>query len=203
MKIRFAVLLFVVGVIGLSLTGCGCFMQATRGEASAPPPQTVIQEQEAIAVPEEQVIVLASEPNAEEKIVAIAAEPKERVVVIAFEDIHFDFDKSILKPEAQTILKRNIEVLKENPHVQVRIAGYASASGTDAYNQKLSERRANAVRGYLVKEGLISMGRVTVIGYGESNPAVHEVAPKDIYSDAAKANMRVLFEIVVQVGSRD
>jgi OmpA-OmpF porin, OOP family len=203
MKIRFAVLLFVVGVIGLSLTGCGCFMQATKGEASAPPTQTVVQERAAIAVPEEQVIVLASEPNVEEKIVAIAAEPKERVVVIAFEDIHFDFDKSTLKPEAQAILKRNIEVLKENPHVQVRIAGYASASGTDAYNQKLSERRANAVRGYLVKEGLISLGRVTMIGYGETNPAVHEVAPKDIYSDAAKANMRVLFEIVVQVGSRD
>jgi outer membrane protein OmpA-like peptidoglycan-associated protein len=204
MKPKFLVLLLAVGIIGLSLTGCGCFIQATKGEASAPPPpQTVIQEQTAVVTPEEQVIVLASEPNVEEKIVAIAAEPKEKVVVIAFEDIHFDFDKSTLKPEAQTILKRNIEILKENPHVQVRIAGYASASGTDAYNQKLSERRANAVRGYLIKEGLVSTGRVTMIGYGETNPAMYEVAPKDLYSDAAKANMRVLFEIVVQVGSKD
>jgi len=177
-------------------------MQAQKGEAPAPPPEQVVQ-QKAAATPmaEEQAVILVSEPKAEEQVVAVASEPTEKVVVLAFEDIHFDFDKSTLKPEAQTILKRNIEVLRENPRVQVRIAGYASASGTDAYNQKLSERRANAVKGYLIKEGLISSDRLSMIGYGERNPAMHEAAPKNLYSDAAKANMRVLFEIVMQVGS--
>ncbi|MBA4391755.1 MAG: hypothetical protein C0399_12585 [Syntrophus sp. (in: bacteria)] len=185
MKTRFTVLLLLVGVIGLFLGGCGCFMQAQKGETAAPPP-----------VP--QVVVLASEPTVEEKVVVIASEPTEKVVVIAFEDIHFDFDKSTLKPEAQTILKRNIQILKENPKAQVRIAGYTSASGTDSYNQKLSERRANAVKGYLANEGLIAPDRLSMIGYGEKNPAVYEAAPKDLYSPAAKANMRVLFEIVVR-----
>jgi OOP family OmpA-OmpF porin len=148
------------------------------------------------AAASKKVVILASEPREEQKVMAAAEEPK--TIVIAFEDIHFDFDKSTLKPEARTILKRNIKVLKDNPNAHVRIAGYTSASGTEEYNQKLSERRAKAVEDYLISEGLISEGRLTRIGYGESNPASYEAAPKDLYSKAAKSNMRVLFEIVVQ-----
>ena len=144
----------------------------------------------------EKVVILASEPKVEEKVMAVAAEPK--IIVLAFEDVHFDFDKSTLTPEAQTILKRNIQILKDNPKAQVRIAGYTSAAGTEEYNQKLSERRAKSVQEYLINEGIISSDRLSTIGYGESNPARYEAAPKEIYSPAAKANMRVLFEIVVQ-----
>ena len=106
--------------------------------------------------------------------------------------------KSTLKPEAQTILKRNIQILKDNPKAKVRIAGYTSASGTDDYNQKLSERRANAVQEYLVKEGFITRDRLFAIGYGETNPLMYEESPKEVFSAAAKANMRVLFEIFLQ-----
>ena len=120
------------------------------------------------------------------------------VVVLVFEDIHFDFDKATLKPEAKTILKRNIDLLKENPKTHVRIAGYTSASGSEEYNQKLSERRANAVRDYLINEGIITEDRLDMIGYGELSPAKYEASPQDIYSKAAKANMRVLFEIIVK-----
>jgi outer membrane protein OmpA-like peptidoglycan-associated protein len=148
------------------------------------------------AAKEEKVVILASEPREEQKVMAAAEEPK--TIVIAFEDIHFNFDKSTLTPEAQKILKRNIQVLKDNPNAHVRIAGYTSASGTEEYNQKLSERRAKAVEDYLISEGLISEGRLTRIGYGESDPAEYEAAPKELYSKAAKANMRVLFQIVVQ-----
>lgn len=201
MKTKFMVLVLVVGVIGLFLGGC-CFTQTRIAETSAPPPPPAVQEKVGFSgsqpKAEEKIVVLVSEPKAEEKIVILAAEPKPKVVVLAFEDIHFDFDKSTLKPEAQTILKRNIQLLKDNPNAQVRIAGYTSASGTDPYNQKLSERRANAVKGYLINEGLIAPDRLSMIGYGETNPAMYEAAPKDLYSVAAKANMRVLFEIVVQ-----
>jgi outer membrane protein OmpA-like peptidoglycan-associated protein len=145
---------------------------------------------------EEKVVIMAAEPKVEEKVMVAAAEPK--IIILAFEDIHFDFDKSTLKPEAQTILKRNIQLLKDNPNAKVRIAGYTSASGTEAYNQKLSERRAKAVQEYLINEGLISSDRLSTIGYGETNPAMYEAAPKELYSKAAKANMRVLFEIIVQ-----
>jgi len=153
-----------------------------------------------VPIVEEKVVILAAEPKVEEKVVAAVSETKaeEKVVILAFEDVHFDFDKSTLKPEAQTILKRNIQLLKENPKAKIRIAGYTSASGTEAYNQKLSERRANAVKAYLINEGLIAPDRLSIIGYGETRPAMYEAAPKEIYSKAAKANMRVLFEIVVK-----
>jgi len=180
------VLMFVVAVFSMSLmVGCphmdknGC---ATQYYAAAPEP--------------EKVVILASEPRVEEKVVAAAAEPA--IIVLAFEDIHFDFDKSTLKPEARTILKRNIQLLKDNPNAKVRIAGYTSASGTEEYNQKLSERRAKSVEEYLINEGIITPDRLTMIGYGESDPAMYEAAPKELYSKAAKANMRVLFQIVVQ-----
>ena len=145
---------------------------------------------------EEKVVILASEPKVEEQVMVAAAEPK--IIILAFEDVHFDFDRSTLKPEAQAILKRNIQLLKDNPKAKVRIAGYTSASGTEEYNQKLSERRANAVREYLINEGIIAPDRLTIIGYGETRPAMYEAAPKELYSKAAKANMRALFEIIVQ-----
>jgi outer membrane protein OmpA-like peptidoglycan-associated protein len=152
--------------------------------------------QELVAKPPEKFVIVAAEPIVEEQVIAAAAEPK--VIVLAFEDVHFDFDKSTLKPEAQTILKRNIQMLKDNPKAKIRVAGYTSASGTDAYNQALSERRAIAVQEYLINQGIITRDRLSTIGYGEADPAMYEAAPKEIYSKAAKANMRVLFEIVVE-----
>lgn len=156
-------------------------------------------EPEVIVVAEPVVIVVA-EPEAEEKVAVIAAAPikEAEYVVLAFEDIHFDFDKATLTPAAKTALKRNLQLLQKNPKAKVRIAGYTSASGSDEYNQKLSERRATAVKDYLINEGVVTPDRLLKVGYGEEDPARYEVAPKDIYSKAAKANMRVLFEIVVQ-----
>jgi OOP family OmpA-OmpF porin len=152
-------------------------------------------------VVEEKVVILVAEPKVEEKIEAAVletkAEEKVIVLVLAFEDVHFDFDKSTLKPEAQVILKRNIQMLKDNPKTKIRIAGYTSASGTREYNQKLSERRANGVQKYLIEEGIITQDRLSTIGYGETRPGTYEVAPKEVYSKAAKANMRVLFEIII------
>jgi outer membrane protein OmpA-like peptidoglycan-associated protein len=157
-------------------------------------------------------VIVMAQPMAEERVVAVVQEtkpetvvavvmetkPEEKVIILAFEDIHFDFDKSTLKPEAQAILTRSIQMLKDNPNSKVRVAGYASASGTGEYNQKLSERRATAVQEYLVNEGVIGRDRLSTIGYGETNPAMYEASPKDIYSVAAKANMRVLFEITAR-----
>jgi len=124
--------------------------------------------------------------------------PKTEVKFIVLEEEHFDFDKSTLTPAGVAIMERNILVFRENPEMKVRIAGYASASGTEAYNQKLSERRAKTVQDYLLKEGGIAPGRMTTIGYGETRPATYEPIPSDIESKAAKANRRVLFEIIVK-----
>ncbi len=146
----------------------------------------------------EPVVIPLTEPKAEKKVAAIAAVPKKAVVVLALEDVHFNFDQSALTKETQEILKKDIQLLKENPKAKIRIAGYTSAAGTKVYNQNLGERRAKAVEDYLVQEGLVSPDMLTTISYGERRPAMYEAVPSELYSDAAKANMRVLFEIVVE-----
>jgi outer membrane protein OmpA-like peptidoglycan-associated protein len=144
------------------------------------------------------VAVPPPQPPVTEPTMAPVPPPKAEVKFIILEEEHFDFDKSALTEKGMAIMERNILVFKENPEMKVRIAGYASASGTDEYNQKLSERRAKTVQDYLIKEGGIAPGRMTTIGYGETRPATYEPMPSDIESKAAKANRRVLFEIIVK-----
>lgn len=122
---------------------------------------------------------------------------KEEVIVLEFEDIHFDFDQSTLTSEAKAILQRSVTTLKQNPKSKVRIAGYTSASGTAEYNQELSERRATAIKQYLVEQG-IATRRLSTIGYGDNRPAAHEATPTNLNSNAAQKNMRALFEIIVE-----
>lgn len=126
-----------------------------------------------------------------------AAPKAQDVVVLEFEDVHFDFDKSSLNSKTKAILKESVDTLKANPNTKVRIAGYTSASGTAEYNQQLSERRAQAIKDYLISQG-IKQNRLTTIGYGDERPASHESRPTNTDSKAAKSNMRALFEIVVQ-----
>jgi OOP family OmpA-OmpF porin len=83
--------------------------------------------------------------------------------------INFEFDKSRLLPEAYPILEHAKEIFNENPEIKVEIQGYCDYIGTVEYNQKLSERRANTVRDYLIKQG-IDGNRLTAVGYGKSNP---------------------------------
>jgi outer membrane protein OmpA-like peptidoglycan-associated protein len=131
------------------------------------------------------------------KVMVLVLDPKADEKVLVFGDTHFDFDKSTLTQEAKTLLDKDVQVLKENPETDVRMAGYTSAQGTEEINQKLSENRANAVRDYLIEKG-IAPERITTIGYGRTKPAVYEVTPGDINTKEAKANMRVLFEVVVK-----
>ena len=123
------------------------------------------------------------------------------VVVTKFvmlEDTHFEFDRAVLTDEGKLMLDQNVQIMKDNPNLKVRIAGYTSAAGSAKYNQGLSERRASAVRTYLVDAGGIAPERLGTIGYGATRPAMNEPIPSDLESAAAKANMRVLFEVVVE-----
>jgi len=152
----------------------------------------------AVAPPPPAVVVPPPPPPVTEPTMAPVPPPKAEVKFIVLEEEHFDFDKSTLTAAGVAIMERNVLVFRENPDMKVRIAGYASASGTDEYNQKLSERRAKTVQDYLLKEGGIAPGRMTTIGYGETRPATYEPIPSDIESKAAKSNRRVLFEIIVK-----
>jgi len=131
------------------------------------------------------------------KVMMLVLDQKPDEEVVAFGDTHFDYNESTLTNEAKTLLAREVRVLKENPKMKVRMAGYTSAEGTEESNQKLSEKRATAVGNFLIENG-IAKERITTIGYGRTKPALYEVSPNDINSKEAKANMRVLFEIMVK-----
>jgi len=142
-------------------------------------------------------LALSTKSLSDLKVMVLVLDPVDNEKVVVFGDTHFDFGKHTLSDEAKKLLNKDVEVLKENPLIEVRMAGYTSAKGSEEFNQELSEKRANAVRDYLIKKG-IAPERITVIGYGRTRPALYEVTPSDKKSIEAKANMRVLFEIVVK-----
>ena len=142
-------------------------------------------------------VKLSEQSMSELKVMMLVLDPKEDEKVVVFGDTHFDYNKATLSESAKTMLDKDVQGLKENPLMKVRMAGYTSAEGTEEDNQQLSERRANTVRDYLIEKG-IAPERITVIGYGRTRPAVYEVTPGDINSKEAHANMRVLFEVVVK-----
>jgi OOP family OmpA-OmpF porin len=88
---------------------------------------------------------------------------------IVLRGVHFDFNKSDIRPDSRPILNQAVEILEENPGVRISVEGYTDAVGSDAYNQQLSLRRADAVFRYLVNHG-ITPERMDVIGYGKRRP---------------------------------
>ena len=123
------------------------------------------------------------------------AEPRVIGCLATLNKSHFDFDSAKINENGKTILNDNAVVLKNDPNMTIRIAGHTSAAGTEEYNQSLSERRAEAVKAYLVKGG-VDADRLSTIGYGKKKPVQHEVDPDDKLSPAALANMRVVVEII-------
>ena len=109
---------------------------------------------------------------------APAATPAiERVTLTS--DALFDFDKADLRPEGKSKLDAVAAKIKgDNINVdQITVTGHASAIGEEAYNQALSERRAAAVKAYLIENGIDS-GRIVTLGMGERQPAASNSTPE-------------------------
>jgi hypothetical protein len=103
-------------------------------------------------------------------------------------EVFFDFNKTEIKSEGYPILKEAVRILEENPKMRIEIQGHTDSKGPEAYNQMLSEKRAMAVKAYLLKEGIDS-NRLEVEGYGESDP----IASNDT-EEGRQKNRRVHFK---------
>jgi peptidoglycan-associated lipoprotein len=87
------------------------------------------------------------------------------------ERIHFDFDRSEIRSDAEQRLMRKVAVMRANPEVRLRIEGHADERGSIEYNVALGQRRAEAARNYLVNYG-IAANRLETVSWGEDRPLV-------------------------------
>ncbi len=103
------------------------------------------------------------------------------------QQIQFDFNKATIKPVSFPILDAVYDVLAANPNITIEVQGHTDSAGNAAYNQKLSQQRADSVKAYLAKKG-IGEGRLVAKGYGMSRPLMPNT------SEANRAlNRRVQF----------
>lgn len=101
---------------------------------------------------------------------AVAVQREGNALALTFKsDFTFGVNSDAVRPGLYPELDRIAQVLSGYPQTTILIAGHTDSSGSETYNQKLSERRANSVKNALVQRG-ISAARITAIGYGESSP---------------------------------
>ena len=152
-------------------------------QTAAPAPAAAVVVPDAPAAPR---VVPAPTPAP----VVAAPQPPSATKVTYAADAFFDFDKSVLKPEGKAKLNDLVSKVKDINLEVIIAVGHTDSVGTDAYNQKLSVRRAEAVKAYLVSKG-IEKNRVYTEGKGEKQP----VADNKTAEGRAK-NRRVEIEVV-------
>ncbi len=108
---------------------------------------------------------------------------------IVLNNIFFDFDKAVLKTSSYSELKRILALLVDKTINKIEISGHTDSTGDDAYNQRLSERRAQSVYSYFISNG-VSKDRIVAKGYGETQPKAPNDTPENM-----QLNRRVEFKI--------
>ena len=160
MKIRCLGLLLATAFLAFSLAGCGCFIQAQKGEAPPPKP------------PEEQKIV-APEEKKEVPVPPPPPPPPPAVAAPVLNNIYFDFDRYNIRPGDAEILKKNLDWFKANSTTKVRIEGNCDERGTVEYNLALGQKRADAAKNYLTGLG-VDGSKLDTISYGKERPVCTE-----------------------------
>jgi len=122
----------------------------------------------------------------------IAAKEKAAAEIARLPVVHFDFDKYNIKKIYIPDLDQHVAYLSANPSSPVTVEGHTDSIGSDQYNQKLSERRAHAVRQYLIEKGIAS-SRIRIVGYGEKRPIADNKT-----KEGRAINRRAEFEVTVK-----
>jgi OOP family OmpA-OmpF porin len=101
---------------------------------------------------------------------AAAPAPAPDAPIVVLGDVNFDFDKATLKPTADEKIDKAVAHVNKMSGEQFELKGYTDSIGSEAYNLKLSQKRADAVRNAMIKKGAPA-DRITAKGYGEASPA--------------------------------
>ncbi len=148
----------------------------------APAPAPVVAPAAAVTAPAP--VVVPAKP---------APQPVKQAITIQAEAL-FDFDKSVLKPAGKKSIDDAIAKMKQVDVEMVIATGHTDSFGTDAYNQKLSERRATTVKEYMVSQG-IPAAKITISGKGETQPVATN---KDAAGRAKNRRVDIEFKGVSQ-----
>jgi len=169
-------LMFFVGCSLLMTFGCAMKSQTPAADqavqqttAPTPPVAEPAQEDASLRAPQGQIV---EEPVVAAPQPVVTPEPvvvPEKKTLSDLLVIPFTYDQHILSDEARTIILANAEILKPLSKVKFQLAGYCDERGSDQYNIALGERRAEAVRSYLIELG-IDTGRMETVSYGEERP---------------------------------
>lgn len=170
-------LLYTVGVLAGSLALLGCPKRpevalagpGAVGPAAAKPPATITPKS---APKTAEVPVTRPAPPAETPVKpAPAVSPAAATSESPLKDIFFNFDDATILADQRKAVEQDFAWLKAHPEVKVTISGNCDERGTEEYNLALGERRADAVKNYLVAEG-IAADRINTISYGKDRPFV-------------------------------
>ncbi len=139
--------------------------------AAVPAPPALAAPQPTPAVPPEVRVPPRAETPPPPVQEAPATAPQRAPEAPELKDVFFDFDRSQLRHDQQAALRANVAWLKAHPQAQILVEGHCDERGTAEYNLTLGERRAQAVRHYLIRSGIPPV-RIATVSYGEEHPFV-------------------------------
>ena len=111
--------------------------------------------------------------------------------------VNFNFDKSDIRNADVAELKKAIDFVKKYRGSKVKLEGHTDSKGTEEYNQKLSERRAEAVKQYLIKEGAVDKKMISATGYGKSRPIAPNMTPDGKDNPKGRAENRRVEVLII------
>lgn len=163
---RLLTTLFLVSSLTLTF-GCAMKTKSPSSDTSLQPssatlPSNRLQEK----ISEETIIAAPQSPIESEGIFS-----QEQQTLAGLQVVPFAYDQHLLSDEARNIIAANASVLKAKGRIKFQLAGHCDERGSDQYNIALGERRAEAVRAYLLELG-ISSDRIETVSYGEEKPLV-------------------------------
>ncbi|WP_296704864.1 OmpA family protein [Algoriphagus sp.] len=110
---------------------------------------------------------------------------------IVLENIYYDLDKAEIRPDAAVELDKLVQILKDNPSIRIELSSHTDDRSSDAYNQDLSQRRAQSAVDYIVSQG-IDPGRLVAKGYGESQLIIENAQTEEEH----QINRRTEFKVI-------